>query len=135
MLDGIWWILCTRAICNEMPERFRKWNSVWRCYKRWWGLGLWDWALERLSSRYVNFSVGVMLDASHVKVHQDATRHPLPPRTNRRKHIPYDKEIGKNRHRVENFFSKIKRFRRIGTYYDKLPETYLGFVKLCSLSE
>lgn len=59
----------------------------------------------------------------------------IPLRANRKKHIPYDKAFGKNRDRSKNFFEKIKRFRRIGTRYDELPETYQGFVKLFSLTE
>lgn len=34
----------------------------------------------------------------------------------------------RRRHRVENFFCRIKRFRRIGTRYDKLARTFLSFV-------
>src|SRR5690606_14402713 len=59
----------------------------------------------------------------------------IPPKANRKDPIFYPKEIGKWRHRVENFFGRIKRFRRISTRYDKLPETYLGFVSLLSLAE
>jgi transposase len=31
---------------------------------------------------------------------------------------------------VENFFEKIKRYRRIGTRYNKLDETLFAFVML-----
>jgi transposase len=36
-------------------------------------------------------------------------------------------------HRVENFFERIKRYRRVATRYDKLAETFLGFVCLAIL--
>ena len=34
----------------------------------------------------------------------------------------------KERHLVENYFLKLKAFRRIATRYDKLASTFLGFV-------
>ncbi len=48
--------------------------------------------------------------------------------------IGYSKETYKKRHRVENFFQKIKRYRRVATRYDKLAETYFGFVLLAILA-
>jgi transposase len=59
----------------------------------------------------------------------------IPPKSNRTKPIDYNKQIGKLRHRVENFFANMKRYRRLSTRYDKLPETYLGFVTLASLKD
>lgn|SRR5690606_2261469 len=213
-LDGIWWILCTGAMWNQLPGRCGKHNSVWRCFRRWCESGMWDWILERISGRHRSFAVSVMLDATHVKAHQDASKHPLPadrqklgktkggcntkisaavnvvglplsmrlvcgnehdsvsavdtirglvdgcfvladkaydsdairlyiedcggiavipPKANRTRMIDYNKEVGKTRHRVENFFARIKRFRRIGTRYDKLEKTYMGFVTIAAL--
>lgn len=37
------------------------------------------------------------------------------------------------RHRVENFFQRIKRFRRIGTRYEKLSLHFLAFVQLAAI--
>jgi transposase len=39
----------------------------------------------------------------------------------------------RRRHRVENFFCRIKRLRRIATRYDKLATTYLAFVQLAAV--
>lgn len=55
----------------------------------------------------------------------------VPPRRHR-KHA-YDKAISKVRNRVERFFSRIKHSRRIATRYDKLAETFIGFVKLACI--
>ena len=56
----------------------------------------------------------------------------IPPRSNRRNPSPYSKPSYRRRHVVENFFERIKNFRRVSTRYDKLAETYLGFVCLAS---
>jgi transposase len=47
--------------------------------------------------------------------------------------VPFSATIYRRRHRVENFFEKIKRYRRVATRYDKLAETFLGFVCLAIL--
>ena len=39
----------------------------------------------------------------------------------------------KERHLVENYFLKLKTFRRIATRYDKLAFTYLGFLCIVSI--
>lgn len=39
----------------------------------------------------------------------------------------------KERHLVENFFLKLKAYRRIATRYDKLAFTYLGFLCIASI--
>lgn len=59
----------------------------------------------------------------------------IPPTKNRKDPVDYDREIGKLRHRVENFFCRIKRFRRVATRYDRLASTYLGFVFLSSIGD
>ena len=57
----------------------------------------------------------------------------IPSLSRRLKEIPYAKATYKKRHRVENFFQKLKRYRRIATRYDKLAETYFGFLLLTIL--
>jgi len=52
----------------------------------------------------------------------------IPPRSNRKVQRDFDRFLYKERHLVENFFSKIKEFRKISTRYDKLAKTFLSFV-------
>ncbi len=59
----------------------------------------------------------------------------IPGRKNRKVKVFYIKEVGKMRHVVENFFARIKRFRRIGTRYDRLAETYTAFVSLAAIMD
>ncbi len=54
----------------------------------------------------------------------------IPTRTNRTTTVPFFAKLYRRRHRVENFFQRIKRYRRVATRYDKLAETFLGFVCL-----
>jgi transposase len=57
----------------------------------------------------------------------------VPPRRNRLCKHSYDKDIYKERNRIEGFFSRIKHCRRIATRYDKLAQTFMGFVKLACI--
>lgn len=40
----------------------------------------------------------------------------------------YDRALYKLRHRIENFFQRLKRFRRIATRYDALATSFFGMV-------
>jgi transposase len=44
--------------------------------------------------------------------------------------IPYDEEMYKWRHLVENLFQKIKEFRRIATRYDKTDTSFRAAIHL-----
>jgi transposase len=54
----------------------------------------------------------------------------IPPKANRAASIPYDVEMYKWRHLVENFFCKLKEFRRIATRYDKTDESFKAMIHL-----
>ncbi len=57
----------------------------------------------------------------------------IPSKSNRIDPIPYNKVTYKKRHLVENFFQKIKTFRRMATRYDKLAINYFGWVVLAAI--
>ena len=48
----------------------------------------------------------------------------IPPKANRKIQRDYDAEVYKWRHLVENYFAKIKEFKRIATGYDKTDCSY-----------
>ncbi|MDE5015024.1 IS5/IS1182 family transposase, partial [Francisella tularensis subsp. holarctica] len=45
-------------------------------------------------------------------------------------HIPFDSQADKARHLIENYFSKIKHFRRVFSRFDKTITEYIGMIKL-----
>ncbi|MCG6154919.1 IS5 family transposase [Rubinisphaera margarita] len=45
----------------------------------------------------------------------------------------YDKVIYKNRNRIERFFGRIKRCRRVATRYEKKARNFAGFIWLAAL--
>lgn len=54
----------------------------------------------------------------------------IPSKRNRKEPRPYDKELYKARHLIENFFCKLKHFRAIATRYDKTARNFLAAIYL-----
>ena len=57
----------------------------------------------------------------------------IPSRRNKLKKREIDKNLYKDRNKVERFFNRIKHFRRVATRYDKTARNYLSFVYLASI--
>ena len=57
----------------------------------------------------------------------------IPPKANRKVQREYDKDLYKQRNRIERCFSKLKHFRRFATRYEKNKENFQALVALaCS---
>lgn len=56
----------------------------------------------------------------------------IPPKANRKQPRPYDTELYKARHLIENFFARLKQFRAIATRYNKRAINFLAGVYLAS---
>ena len=56
----------------------------------------------------------------------------IPPKANRKASRPYDEDLYKARHLIENFFAKLKQFRAIATRYDKRATHFLAAIHLAS---
>ncbi len=57
----------------------------------------------------------------------------VPPRKNRKEQRDYDRNLYKDRNKVERFFNRIKHYRRIATRYDKTARNYLAFVHVAAI--
>jgi transposase len=54
----------------------------------------------------------------------------IPPKSNAKEPHEYDKEIYKERHLIECFFSKLKHFRRVFSRFDKTTISFSGFLNI-----
>jgi transposase len=54
----------------------------------------------------------------------------IPSKADRKTPIPHDEEMYKWRHLVENFFQRLKEFRRIATRYDKTDTSFAAAIYL-----
>lgn len=56
----------------------------------------------------------------------------IPSKRNRKEQREIDRNLYKDRNKVERFFNRIKHYRRIATRYEKTARNYLSFVYLAS---
>ena len=56
----------------------------------------------------------------------------IPSKSNRKTKRPYDRELYKTRHLIENFFCKLKQYRAIATGYDKTATNFLAAIHFAS---
>jgi len=54
----------------------------------------------------------------------------IPPKCNRKVQREYDKDLYKQRNRIERCFSKLKQFRRFATRYEKSKACFAALVAL-----
>jgi transposase len=57
----------------------------------------------------------------------------IPTQADRSRRRNIDVHVYKERHLVENFFCRLKHFRRAATRFDKTARNFLGFVLLAAL--
>jgi transposase len=56
----------------------------------------------------------------------------IPPTKRRLDPPAYDKQLYKQRHRIENFFCRLKQFRAVATRYDKTARNFLAAIHLAA---
>ena len=83
--------------------------------------------LEYGKDRIVLGDKGYDSDKLREEINQAGGIAQIPGKSNRKEPVFYLKEVGKIRHVVENYFCKVKRFRRVATRYDRTSVTYLFF--------
>lgn len=72
-------------------------------------------------------------DELRILVHELGGLSCIPPRCNRKDPFPWDETIYRRRHKVENFFARIKRHHRIATRSEKLASTFLALATVASI--
>jgi transposase len=68
-LDAVLWIAKTGVPWRDLPERFGKWNSVWRRFDRWARKGVWREVFEVLQDPDLEW---LILDSTIIRAHPHA---------------------------------------------------------------
>ncbi len=76
---------------------------------------------------------GFDYDSLRARLQRQRTRVCIPRRRGQRAVAGFHRAYYHRRHRVENFFGRIKRFRRISTRYEKLAATFLALVQFAAV--
>ena len=84
--------------------------------------------LSRIRRAYVIGDRGYASNELREQLKAQKCRVVIPCKVNRRRKWRWSRALYKKRHRVENFFQRLKRYRRIATRYDKLATTYFAMV-------
>ena len=73
-------------------------------------------------------------DSAELRAELDrrGTKPVIPNRSNRKKPFRFSKSLYRERHRIENAFSRLKDFRRIATRYDRLARNFPASVCLAA---
>ena len=72
------------------------------------------------------YSAGWLLDAFR----QKSIVPVIPNRADQPENPDFDREAYRGRNLIERLVGKLKQFRRVATRYEKLRETFLGFIHL-----
>jgi transposase len=68
-IDAILWIAKTGAPWRDLPERFGKWNSVWRRFDRWARHGVWKKLFKHFQDPDLEW---LILDSTVIRAHSHA---------------------------------------------------------------
>jgi transposase len=72
-------------------------------------------------------------DGFRAQLRKWGSRPCIPPRCNRLQQVSWHRGHYRKRHKVENLFQRLKRYRRVGTRYEKNDLYFLGFVQLAAI--
>ena len=90
--------------------------------------------IEGLAPEHVLADKAYDADRFHEAILDTGAEVVIPPKRNRRVQHGHDRDIYKERNRVERFFNKLKHFRRVATRYDKLLANFMGFVTIAAIA-
>lgn len=82
---------------------------------------------------FVLMDCGYDSDAIRNFVVQEGGTAVIPQNPTRAGILPFDKHLYKERHKVENLFQKLKRFRRIASRYEIEPSHFAGMISLACI--
>ena len=86
--------------------------------------------IEGLDAEYLLPDRGYDSDAIIAQAAPQGMEPVIPPRKNRKKQRPYDKDLYRLRHLVENAFLHLKRWRGIATRYAKNTASFVAAVQI-----
>ena len=88
--------------------------------------------LSRIRRAYVLADKGYDANALREQLRRQRCRVVIPSNRTRRRRRPFHRKLYKRRHLVENFFQRLKRYRRIATRYEKLAINFFAMLCLAS---
>lgn len=88
--------------------------------------------LENAKTGYVIADKGYDSQRALEKIDELGAIAVIPPRSNRKEHREYDRELYKERNLIERTFNKLKHCRRLATRYDRKALYFRSFLYLAA---
>ena len=88
--------------------------------------------LSRIRRAYVLGDKGYDANDLRAQLRRQRCRVVIPSNRSRRRRRPFNRKLYKRRHLVENFFQRLKRYRRVATRYEKLAANFFAMVCFAS---
>jgi putative transposase len=89
--------------------------------------------LSRIRRAYVLGDKGYDANELRAQLRRQRCRVVIPSNRSRRRRRAFNRRLYKRRHRVENFFQRLKRYRRVATRYEKLAVNFFAMVCFASI--
>jgi transposase len=89
--------------------------------------------LSRIRHAFVIGDRGYDANSLRDQLHRQRCRVVIPSNSSRRRKRAFNRRLYKRRHRVENFFQRLKRYRRVATRFEKLAQTFFAMVCLAAI--
>jgi len=147
---------CTGAPWRDVPEKYGKWNSIYRRFRRWSACGVWESVAIALAETMAE-SGHYDIDSTTVRAHVSAAGRkggcinellaargvgspvkfivsvmPEAAPSNRTKTICYNKRLYCQRNCIERVLGHLKINRAIATRYDQFADSFLGMLYLAT---
>jgi putative transposase len=90
--------------------------------------------IEGFRPRWVLADKAYDADRFHAAITKASAQPVIPATASRARISRHDKDLYRERNRIERMFSRLKQFRRVATRYDKLLANFLGFVTLAAIA-
>lgn len=92
-----------------------------------------EWLVHGLSPSYVLADRAYDSGTLRARIAQVGAEAVIPPSPSRSLKPSYDRELYRERNRVERLIGALKHYRRVATRYDQTARNYLSFVQIASV--
>ena len=85
-----------------------------------------------INAQHVLMDKGYDSDPLVTVIEKSGAKAVIPPRSNRKTPRDYDREVYRERNKIERLFARLKQCRRIATRYEKTARNFMAFLHLAS---
>ena len=136
IMEVILWKLRTGSPWRDLPPHFGKWNTVFKRYRDWVKAGVFETIFASVNED-VDFQALLAdkaFDADWLiqELNERKVKVVIPPKSNRKVMRAFYTIMYKWRHLIENYFCKLKEFKRIAMRSCKTDTSFEAMIQSCA---